>query len=178
MDAAFQLGVELADRGVQVVYGGGGTGLMGAVAEGALSRGGHVTGVIPRVFHTPALAHERLSTLTIVETMHERKALMISLAEGFIALPGGLGTMEELFEVLTWAQIGLHRKPIGILNTAGYFRPFLDLIDRAGQEGFLYPEHRELFVEAQAPFELLERMASFRFPSGLERWVDRGKGSS
>lgn len=177
-EAAFSLGVEIARRGVRLIYGGGSTGLMGALAQGALSRGGEVIGVIPRMFDTPQLAHRELSSLTVVDTMHERKAKMIDLADALVALPGGFGTMEELFEALTWAQIGLHRKPIGVLNTAGYFAPFVGLIDRAREEGFLYPEHRDLFVLADDPDDLLAELACFRFPSGLERWVERGDKTS
>lgn len=175
IEAAASLGAALAARGIRLIYGGGSTGLMGALAEGALAAGGEVVGVIPRMFDTPQLAHRKLTALTVVDSMHERKAKMMDLADALVALPGGLGTLEELFEALTWAQIGLHRKPIGVLNTATYFEPFVRLIDRAGQEGFLYPEHRELFVLAEDPEVLLDRLAAFRAPSGLERWVERGE---
>lgn len=175
LQAATSLGAALAARGVRLIYGGGSTGLMGALAAGALAAGGEVVGVIPRMFDTPQLAHRKLTDLTVVDSMHERKAKMIELANALIALPGGLGTLEELFEALTWAQIGLHTKPIGVLNTAAYFGPFVELIDRAGREGFLYPEHRELFVLAEDPEDLLDQLAEFRTPSGLERWVERGE---
>lgn len=173
-EAAFRTGAVLAERGVQLVYGGGSTGLMGALAKGALAAGGAVVGVIPSMFDTPQLAHHQLTELAVVGSMHERKARMIKMADALIALPGGLGTLEELLEALTWAQIGLHRKPIGILNIAGYFDPLVAFIDNAGEAGFLYPEHKRLFVLATSVEELLDGLATFRFPAGLERWVERG----
>ncbi len=168
------MGRELASRGIELVYGGGSTGLMGAVADSVLAGGGRVIGVLPRFFNTPELAHDRLTELRLVATMHERKALMAELSQGFAALPGGLGTMEELFEVLTWAQIGLHRHPVGVLNVGNYFDPLIEFIDYASQEGFLYAEHRALVTSAPDPASLLDRMRTYRPPEGLERWVQRG----
>lgn len=174
MQAATSMGRELAQRGFELVYGGGSTGLMGALADAALAEGGRVIGVLPRFFNTPELAHGHLTELRLVETMHERKALMAELSQGFAALPGGLGTLEELFEVLTWAQIGLHRHPVGVLNVANYFDPLMGLIEHAYQEGFLYSEHRALVMSAPDPASLLESMRAYRPPQGLERWVERG----
>lgn len=171
--AAFQMGEQLAARKHTLVYGAGRTGLMGSVADGALSLGGQVIGVIPKNFLTPKLAHDGLTRLEVVETMHLRKARMAELADAFIALPGGFGTFEELFEILTWAQIGLHQKPVGLLNTRGYFDPLLKMIEHALGEGFIYAEHRLLLAQKTQPAELLETMAAYEPPPGLERWVER-----
>jgi uncharacterized protein (TIGR00730 family) len=171
--AAFQMGEQLAARKLMLVYGAGRTGLMGRVADGALSQGGQVIGVIPTHFLTPKLAHDSLTRLEVVETMHLRKARMAELADAFIALPGGFGTFEELFEILTWAQIGLHRKPVGLLNTRGYFEPLLIMISHALSEGFIYAEHQLLLAQHAQPAELLNALAAYEPPSGLERWVER-----
>jgi hypothetical protein len=173
LQAAFQMGKILADRSLRLVYGAGKTGLMGAVADGALAAGGEVYGVMPAMFYTPALAHQALTRLEITESMHTRKARMYELADAFIALPGGLGTYDELFETLTWAQIGLHHKPVGLLNTAGYFDPLLRMLEYARTEGMLYDEHLALYVHAREPGELLDQMAAHQPPEGLARWVDR-----
>lgn len=172
-DAAYEMGTVLAGEGIVLVYGAGCTGLMGAVADGALESGGKVIGVMPRIFNTPQLAHQNLTRLEIVDDMHQRKARLVELADGFIALPGGFGTMEELFEILTWAQIGLHKKPIGLLNVRHYFDPLLDFIDSASAEGFIYPEHRSLFSSSEKPFDLLKVLLNHRPPPGLERWLTR-----
>jgi hypothetical protein len=171
--AARAMGIEIARRGLHLVYGAGSTGLMGALADGALEAGGEVTGVIPLLFNTPVLAHQRLTHLEVVENIHQRKARMIELADAFIALPGGYGTFEELFEALTWAQIGLHRKPIGLLNIRGYFDRLLGLVAHAQAEGFIYREHRSLFTWANAPGELLEALSNHQHPGGLEHWLER-----
>ncbi len=148
--------------------------MMGTLADAALATGGRVIGVLPRMFDTPARAHGQLSERYVVDTMHERKAMMAAMADGFVALPGGFGTLEELFEMLTWAQIGLHRNPIGLLNTEGYFDSLTALIEHAATHCFIYGEHRRLVgIEADAE-PLLEWMAAFEPPVGLERWVDRG----
>ena len=173
LDAARATGAALARRGIRIVYGGGSTGLMGALAYAALDQGGEVVGVSPAFFQGPLLIQDRLTRLEIVETMHQRKARMAELAEGFIALPGGFGTLEELFEMLTWAQIGLHQKPIGLLNTAGYYDPLLAMIEHAQTHGFIYAEHRQLFAFGEQPGELLEAMSNHKPPEGLERWVER-----
>jgi uncharacterized protein (TIGR00730 family) len=171
--AARQVGEILARRGINLVYGAGSTGLMGAIADGVLDAGGEVTGVIPAYFNTPELAHTRLTHLEVVDTIHQRKARMAELADGFIALPGGFGTFEELFEILTWAQIGLHRKPVGILNIRHYFDPLIQMVDRARSEGFIYDEHRALFSFAENPTELLDDLQNHIHPDGLEKWLTR-----
>ncbi|HLF87838.1 MAG TPA: TIGR00730 family Rossman fold protein [Anaerolineales bacterium] len=173
LDAAADMGAILAQRGVRIIYGAGGTGLMGAVANGALAAGGEVVGVIPEFFNTPHLVHKKLTVLEVVETMHQRKARMAELADGFIALPGGFGTLEELFEIITWAQIGLHKKPIGLLNTRGYYNPLIALTEHARKHGFIYDEHRQLFTYADHPVPLLETMVNHKTPEGLEQWVTR-----
>lgn len=172
--AAEALGAIIAQRGLSLVYGGGGTGLMGSLARGCMAAGGEVIGVLPRFFDTPELAQPGLTDLRLVEDMHERKSVMGELGDGFIALPGGLGTFEEFFEVLTWAQIGLHRKPIGVLDTLGYFEPLFSLIQQAGRYGFLYPEHAGLIVHESDPERLLDSLMTYQPPEGLARWVQRG----
>lgn len=171
--AARQMGAAIARRSLRVVYGAGSTGLMGAVAEGALESGGEVIGVIPEYFNTPRLAHNGLTELEVVPTIHQRKARMAELADAFIALPGGYGTFEELFEILTWAQIGLHTKPIGLLNVRGYFNPLIEMVDHARREGFIYAEHRALFQVAGQADELLSLLGNHTLPDGLERWMTR-----
>lgn len=173
LEAGYQMGAALARRGLRLIYGAGKTGLMGAVADGAMEAGGEVVGVIPTMFYTPALAHGGLTKLEISENMHTRKARMYELADAFIALPGGLGTYDELFETLTWAQIGLHRKPVGLLNTAGYYDLLLRVLEHTRAEGMLYDEHLALYVHAKEPEELLDQIAAHRPPEGLERWVER-----
>ena len=173
LHAARSVGAALARRGLRLVYGAGRTGLMGAVADSALAHGGEVLGVIPRMFYTPALAHDGLTRLEITPDMHTRKARMAALADAFIALPGGFGTFEEFFEIVTWAQIGLHRKPVGLLNVAGYYDPLLAMVERARAEGFIYDEHRALFRADASAEALLEALAEYTPPPGLERWVAR-----
>lgn len=158
-DAARVLGAVLASRGIGVVYGGGKVGLMGIVADAALAGGGCVIGVIPQRLRTVELAHEGLTELRVVDSMHTRKALMADLADGFIALPGGFGTFEELLEITTWGQLRLHAKPIGVLNIAGYFDPLLAMLDHAVSEGFLRREHRDVLLVRDDPAALVEAMA-------------------
>lgn len=167
------MGSKLADRNLTLVYGAGRTGLMGAVADGVLQKGGQVIGIIPSQFYTPKLAHMSLTQIEIVDNMHIRKARMAELADGFIALPGGFGTFEEFFEILTWAQIGMHQKAIGLLNVRSYYDPLLKLVEQARTEGFIYDEHRSLFSFASDPDSLLDLMLSYQPPGGLERWVER-----
>jgi hypothetical protein len=162
----------LVRRGLGLVYGGGRVGLMGLLADAVLDAGGEVIGVIPRALATREVAHHGLADLRIVGSMHERKATMAELADAFVALPGGLGTLEELLEVITWAQLGLHGKPIGVLNVAGYFDTLLTLLDRAVDERFVRPEHRALLVSAAGAEELLERLACRRPPASLGKWID------
>jgi hypothetical protein len=173
LDTARSMGAVLARRGLTLVYGGGGTGLMGALADGVLDHGGHVIGIMPRLFDTPVLRHGRVQDLRVVDSMHDRKATMIELSDAFAALPGGFGTMEELFEVLTWAQIGLHARPVGLLNHNDYFHSLLEWMDRAAAEGFIYPEHRGLYVHAEEAEALLDQLAAYQPPAGLERWMTR-----
>ncbi|HTM20480.1 MAG TPA: TIGR00730 family Rossman fold protein [Kofleriaceae bacterium] len=165
------LGGELARRKIGLVFGGGRVGLMGAIADATLEAGGEVIGVIPRALATKELAHDRVTTLHVVDSMHQRKAKMAELADGFIALPGGLGTLEELFEVLTWAQLGIHAKPVGLLDADDYYAPLLHFLDHARDHGFIRPEHRGLLLGARAPAALLAAMASWRAPT-VPKWLD------
>jgi len=170
--AAYQLGVALAQKGLRLVYGGGKTGLMGEVANGALSAGGEVLGVIISSMNTPALAHTGLSHMDVAPDMHGRKARMHELADGYIALPGGFGTWDELFETITWAQTGAHEKPVGLLNVRNYYAPLLAAMDHAVEEGFVFSEHRKaVFCEA-TPEELLGKMAKYEHPhEAVKRWL-------
>ena len=170
--AATELGSLLAARRIRLVYGGARVGLMGAVADAALASGGQVVGVIPAALVAKEVAHTGLTDLRVVDSMHERKALMSDLADAFVALPGGWGTLEEFFEVLTWAQLGLHRKPCGLLNVQGYFDRLLAFLDHTIDEGFVRPQNAELIVVARAPGELLDRLES-PLPPPVEKWLDR-----
>jgi uncharacterized protein (TIGR00730 family) len=165
------LGAALAARRIGLVYGGGSVGLMGVLADAVLARRGEVIGVIPRALATKEVAHQRLADLRVVPSMHERKAMMGELADGFIALPGGFGTFEELFEVITWAQLGLHGKPIGVLDVDGYFDPFFTLIEQGIAEEFIRPDYRELVLRDDDPAALIEGMRAYRPPSGIRKWI-------
>jgi len=167
---AAELGRCIAEAGHGLVYGGGGTGLMGALADGALAAGGHVTGVIPGALVRREVAHRDLSELRVVDSMHQRKALMSELAGGFIALPGGLGTLEELFEVLTWTQLGLHRKPCGLLNVEGYYDALIAFLDHAVAQGLLDQGNRQLLLVDDRPACLLETLTRTSLPPG-HRWI-------
>ena len=158
-EAAEALGHLLASRDIGIVYGGSHRGLMGTLADAALAAGGEVIGVIPRDMVEREVAHTGLSGLRIVESMHERKALMADLADGFIAMPGGFGTLDEFCEILTWAQLGLHAKPCGMLNVAGFFDPLLAAFDHAVAEGFIRPAHRGMMISEQNPVLLVNRLA-------------------
>jgi uncharacterized protein (TIGR00730 family) len=171
-DATRRLGEALAERGVGVVYGGGHIGLMGILADTVLRSGGSVIGVIPEALVKKELAHSGLTELHVVTTMHQRKALMADLADGFAALPGAFGTADELFEVLTWAQLGLHAKPIGLLNVAGYFDPLCAWLDHAVREGFLRSVHRGLLLEAEQPKPLLDLLEQYRPPGETPKWIE------
>ena len=173
IDAAFATGRLLGERGITIVYGGGKTGLMGAVADGALAAGGQVVGVIPPNLNTPRLAYAGLTRLEVVGDIHLRKARMSDLAQAFMALPGGFGTFDELFETLTWSQIGLHRKPVGLLNTLGYFDPLLAMVEHARREGFIYDEHRGMLLAENDPAHLLAALENYVAPDGINRWVER-----
>jgi uncharacterized protein (TIGR00730 family) len=170
--AAVQLGEELARRGLRLVYGGGNIGLMGVVADAALAAGGAVVGVIPQSLVDKEVAHFGLTELRIVASMHERKAQMADLADAFIAMPGGFGTLEEFCEMLTWAQLGLHAKPCGLLNIEGFFDPLLTLFDRAVSDRFLRPEQRANVLTSETPGNLLDQLAACR-PVALDKWIDR-----
>ena len=169
--AAAGLGQEMARRGIDLVYGGARVGLMGELANTLLAAGREVIGVIPEALVAKEVAHHGLTDLRVVASMHERKAMMASLADGFIALPGGWGTLEELFEVLTWGQLGLHGKPCGLLNVDGYFDPLLTFLQRSVSEGFVRPECGSMMAIAKAPAELLDRLSSVRPPS-VTKWID------
>jgi uncharacterized protein (TIGR00730 family) len=163
-DAAAELGRELARTGVELVYGGGSVGLMGVLADAVLAGGGRVVGVLPRGLFTRELGHLGLTELHEVGSMHERKQLMFDRSEAFAALPGGLGTLEELAEVATWAQLGIHRKPIAVVDVAGYWRPLLSLLDAAVAEGFLHPHSRRLVVAVDRVADLLPALAAYVAP--------------
>lgn len=164
--AAAAVGATLAGRGIEIVFGGGRRGLMGALADGALAAGGRVTGVIPAGLVDRELAHTGVSDLRIVTTLHERKAVMAELSDAFIALPGGLGTLEELAEVLSWAQLELHAKPIGVLDPGGYFERLIAFLDHATAEGFVAVRHRDLLLVESDLDRLLERFAAWEPPAG------------
>jgi hypothetical protein len=172
-DGARTLGRALAARGITLVFGAGKTGLMGALAEAVLEAGGQAIGVIPQIFNTPTLVHGGLSELRVVDDMHIRKATMAELAQAFIALPGGFGTLEELLEILTWAQIGLHNRPVGVLNIRSYFDPLLELIQHLRREGFIYDQHRALLLADEHPEALLEQLENYKPPTGTNRWLNR-----
>lgn len=173
LDVARLLGETLARQGRTLVYGAGKTGLMGAVADGVLAAGGKAVGVINDGLNLPHLAHAGLSELEVLPDIHARQARMTHLADGMIALPGGFGTFAELFEALTWAQIGLHDKPVGLLNVEGYFDPVIALIEKAIGENYIYPEHRRFFFVANEPAALLELMDGFTPFNGINRWMER-----
>ena len=168
--AARRLAEVLVRRGVGLVYGGGSVGLMGVLADAALAAGGEVTGVIPRALWEREVGHAALPDLRVVETMHERKALMAELADGFVALPGGLGTLEEFFEVWTWAQLGIHAKPCGVLNVAGFFDPLLAFLDHAVAARFVREVHRAMVLVEPEPDALLDRMVAYRAPA-VAKWM-------
>jgi hypothetical protein len=170
-EAAVAMGEELARRRLGLVYGGGSVGMMGIVARTVRAANCAVTGVIPAALTTRELMGEKIGELIVVETMHERKSIMASLADAFVALPGGFGTMDELFEAITWGQLGIHTKPVGLLNVAGYFDPLLALIDHGVTEGFIRPPHRALVVVETDPAALLDRLAAYEAPPGLVRWL-------
>lgn len=158
IEAAHSLARLLAQRGIGLVYGGASVGIMGAIADAVLSNGGEVVGVIPRALVEKEVSHEGLTELKVVDTMHERKAVMMDVADGFIALPGGLGTLEELFEVLTWSQLGFHKKPCGLLNVAGYYEGLISFINSAVDEQFIKTRHRDMLLIEDDAEKLLARM--------------------
>ncbi len=171
-ETAQQVGELLATSGITLVYGGGNVGLMGVMADAALAAGGEVIGIIPGGLFSREVGHPGITDLRIVGTMHERKALMADLSDAFLALPGAMGTLDELFEILTWAQLGIHNKPIGLLNTNNYFDPLITLLDHMVTERFLRPEHRALAMVDDDATRLLARFAEYEAPT-VEKWLDR-----
>jgi uncharacterized protein (TIGR00730 family) len=170
--AARRLGATLALRKIGLVFGGGRVGMMGQLAQAAMENGGEVIGVIPKELYEKKVAFTGLSDLRVVESMHERKALMAELSDGFMALPGGLGTLDEIFEILTWAQLGMHQKPCGLLNVAGYFSPLLAFIDQVEAEGFLDTAHRSMILTADRPEDLLKQFENYSAPiSDKAEWA-------
>ncbi len=170
--AASKLGRAIAARGWTTVYGGGRVGLMGALAEAALDAGGEVIGVIPDALLKKEVAYEELTDLRVVDSMHERKALMSDLSDGVVTLPGGLGTLEEFFEMLTWAQLGFVSKPIGLLNIAGFYDGLLQHIDHAVEHRFVHEQHRSMIISDTEPDALLDKMLVYT-PPKVEKWIDR-----
>jgi uncharacterized protein (TIGR00730 family) len=168
--AAAALGRLLAERGIRLVYGGGHVGLMGVVADACLAGGGEVHGVITRALEAKELAHRGLTSLAVVETMHERKEAMADLAGGFIMPPGGFGTLDEFFEVLTWTQLGIHAKPCGVLDVAGFFAPLRDLLEAATRQRFLRPGHRDLVIMDSEPGRLLDRLDEWQTVV-VDKWL-------
>jgi hypothetical protein len=165
------MGETLAARGIGLVYGGGHVGLMGVIADAVLHAGGEVIGVIPRAMVDKELAMDGLTQMHVVDTMHQRKALMAELSDGFAALPGASGTADEFFEIMTWAQLGLHTKPIGMLNVSGYFDLLLRWLDRTVAEGFLKARHRRLVLEAPEPDELLDLLQCYKPRKNVGKWI-------
>jgi uncharacterized protein (TIGR00730 family) len=171
--ATTELARLLVADGIGVVYGGGGVGLMGALADAVLAEGGEITGVIPGALVDREIAHPEVTDMRVVDSMHARKALMAELADAFVALPGGLGTLEELFEVYTWAQLGLHRKPCALLNVQGYYDGIVGFLADAVEERFLRQEHRDMLLVEREPGALLERLRGFEPDAVLPKWIDR-----
>ena len=172
-EATEELARLLAAEGIGVVYGGCGVGLMGKLADAVLAHGGEITGVIPRALVAREIQHRQVEDMRVVDSMHERKALMAELADAFVALPGGIGTLEELVEVFTWSQLGLHRKPCGLLDVEGYYQRLADFLDHAVQERFLLEQHRATLMVESDPGPLLERLRAYR-PDAVEpKWIDR-----
>lgn len=173
MESARQVGAHLAQAEITLVYGGGKVGLMGAVADAALDSDGKVIGVIPEFLDAKEVGHHGLTELIVVETMHERKMKMSTLCEGVIALPGGFGTLEELFEMITWAQLGLHSKPVGILNVNGFYDHLITFIDQMVEAGLLKPENRDMLLVSDNIVDLLEKMNNYEAPN-VPKWLDKG----
>ncbi len=173
VEAAERLGSVLGERKLGLVYGGGKVGLMGKLANAVLGAGGEVIGVIPQKLMRKEIAHAGLTDLRVVNSMHERKAMMEELSDAFIAMPGGFGTFEEFCEMVTWAQLGLHRKPCGLLNVAGYYDHLLGLFDHAVEEQFLHPQNRAIILTGQDPAELLNSLLAYNVPQ-VEKWITPG----
>lgn len=169
-EAARTMGRTLVDRGLSLVYGGGHVGLMGVLADAVLAAGGEVVGVIPHALNAREIAHAGLSTLHVVDSMHERKAMMASMSDAFVALPGGFGTYEEFFEAVTWTQLGVHQKPCGLLNVAGFYDPIVHFIDQAVREQFIRPQHRAAIIVDSDPVRLLDAMDQVVLPD-VPKWI-------
>lgn len=174
LDAATRLSVALVGRGLELVYGGAEVGLMGAVADAALANGGRVIGVMPKALADKEIAHNGLTDLHVVNSMHERKALMADLADGFIALPGGVGTLEEIFEIWTWAQLGYHNKPLAFLNIAGFYDPLCAFLDHQSAEGFVNAAHRHMAIFSKDPEAVIDAFKAYE-PPVVEKWVERAE---
>jgi uncharacterized protein (TIGR00730 family) len=174
LNTARALGEALAASGIGLVYGGASVGLMGAVADAVLDKGGDVIGVMPKALVDKEIAHKGLSDLRVVGSMHERKALMAELADGFIALPGGLGTFEELFEVWTWAQLGYHRKPCALLNAGGFYDKLTDFLDDVVERGFVKPIHRAMLIVENDPAVLIQAIRAYE-PPKVDKWIKAGE---
>ncbi len=172
LETAKKLGVFLVKEKIELVYGGGRVGLMGKIADTVMENGGKVIGVIPEALAEKEVAHEGLTELKVVSSMHERKALMAELSDGFIALPGGFGTFEELCEIITWAQLGFHDKPCGFLNINSYYEPLIELFDKATNEGFVRQEHRNIVLIQEDIQKMIEAMREYK-PPILEKWLDK-----
>jgi uncharacterized protein (TIGR00730 family) len=170
-EQARALGRSMAERGIGLVYGGGGIGMMGAVADAVIEARGEVIGVIPYALATKERARRDID-MRVVNTMHERKAMMAELSDAFIAMPGGFGTLEEMMETITWGQLGIHQKPVGLLNVAGYYDPLLAMVDRAIDEGFILPHYRNLFVASTGVAELFDLMRKFQPLEGVVKWIE------
>ena len=173
-EAAQTLGALLVRRRIGLVYGGGRVGLMGVIADAVMLHGGEVIGVIPQSLADREIAHSRLSELRIVDSMHTRKAMMAELSDAFVAMPGGVGTFEEFFEAVTWTQLGLHRKPCGLLNVAGFYTPLVAFIDQAVTEGFINPMHRAAVVVDSDPERLLDTLGKVKLPE-VPKWITRSE---
>jgi uncharacterized protein (TIGR00730 family) len=170
VDAARAMGTALAEAGVALVYGGGAVGLMGIIADSVMAAGGGVTGVIPKALADLEVAHDGLTRLHIVGSMHERKAMMADLSDGFIAMAGGIGTLEELFEIWTWGQLGDHDKPVAMLNIDGFYDPLIGFLDRTVEAGFFRPQHRGMLIVDEDPARLIGRMQDYQ-PPRLGKWI-------
>jgi uncharacterized protein (TIGR00730 family) len=170
-EQARALGRAMAERGIGLVYGGGGIGMMGAVADAVIEARGEVIGVIPYALASKERARRDVD-MRVVNTMHERKAMMAELSDAFIAMPGGFGTLEEMMETITWGQLGIHRKPVGLLNVASYYDPLIAMIDRAIEEGFILPRYRNLFVASSGVDELFDLMRKFQPLEGVVKWIE------
>lgn len=170
--AARLLGLELAGRGIRLIYGGGRVGLMGVVADAVMAAGGEVVGVIPEFLMQKEIGHVGLTELHVVDSMHSRKAKMAELADGFVALPGGFGTFEEFFEVLTWAQLGMHNKPVGLLDVADFYLPMVAFLRHSAAQGFIRNDHLSLIVHAREPEDLIQRLSGYQAVT-VPKWLDR-----